>query len=98
MSNTTKCSEAQQIAVALAKHGFAAEHTGGNCMAYVRAESDGETMITEGDDAYLPETWDAPATIGRYCREHGEPLEERSYPTVRELVDALTNDHASEAK
>lgn len=39
-----------EIEEALARHGFALEHTGGNCCAYIKREPDGfQTWIGDGD-------------------------------------------------
>jgi hypothetical protein len=73
---------------AMASIGFEPEHMGGNCMAYRRPLHDGELLLTWGDDALLPEDWNDDVVIGRYGTEHGEPLEEERYETVRAFVAA----------
>lgn len=58
--------ERDKVAAAFGRAGFAVEHTGGNCAAYVRRDGNTAVVVTSDNDAALPSLWCEACYVGTY--------------------------------
>lgn len=88
----TAAIDAEQAKVrdAFARAGFAVEHTGGNCRAYVRRDGEATTVVTREGDAILPALWCEACSVGVYTtagwRDGADPVSEDDTMTTREIL------------
>lgn len=77
----------QTMDAEMAARGFEIQETGGGCQAYVRVISDSEyEMVTDANDAALPEGFETPVAYGLYV--DGDLVNDVTYPSLRALLDS----------
>lgn len=84
--------EASGADIAYTALGFNLIGTGGNCTAFHKPLPNGQhILITVHDDASAPSECAEPVTVGLYCDEHSEPLDQFDAPDSEAVAYQLAH-------